>query len=231
MKLTYTLLLIFITSFLTAQNDAIIPVQIKEKFSNFTINDHNGNEVTLSELKGKKVMLVFIRGKVTPQVWCPICHYQYLEVLQAEKEQDLRKKLNMEIFFVLPYSMDSLENWKNAFAGSINTVEKWKNPETDENTPQGLIEWAEHCKLFFPHTFKVPDNIELDIPVLMDEKQELSKGLFLYTEEWGGTKVAQNIPTIFIIDEKRYVKFKYHSQYTNDRPDMGYITKYIEKMM
>jgi peroxiredoxin len=215
----------------SAQNEAIIPVQVKEKFSDFTLNDHNGNTVSLPDLKGKKVMLVFIRGKVTPQIWCPICHYQYLEAMQAQVEQNLSEELNMEIFFVLPYSMDSLENWKNAFAGSISTIEKWKNPEKDENTPQGVIDWAEYSSLFFPYTFKVPDNVELNIPVLMDENLELSKGLFLFKEEWGGTKVAQNVPTIFIIDEEGYVQFKYHSQYTNDRPDMRYITEYVKKMM
>lgn len=229
----YALFAIFfsIATLLSSQNSGIIPVQVKEKFSDFTLNDQNGKSVTLSELKGKKVMLVFIRGKVTPQVWCPICHYQYLEVMQAQKKQNFMEELNMEVFFVLPYSADSLDNWKQAFDSSIEMVEGWKNPVKDENTPRGILDWEKYCDEFFPHTFIVPRKLKLKIPVLIDENQELSKGLFLYKEEWGGTNVAQNIPTVFILDEEGVVQFKYHSQYTNDRPDMDYLIKYVKQMM
>ncbi len=231
MKQLFIIILSFTAAFGLSQNNGIIPVQVKEKFSDFTLNDHNGNSVQLSELKGRKVMLVFIRGKVTPQTWCPVCHYQYLEIMQAQESQDIMKMFNMELYFIFPYSADSLNSWKQAFSASIKTIEKWKNPPSTGKTSQGQLDWAEYCKKFFSHTFTVPENVDLKIPVLIDADQELSKGVMLYKHEWGGTKVEQNIPTVFIIDENGFVQFKYHSQYTNDRPDAEYLIKYIKNMM
>ena len=54
---------------------------------------------------------------------------------------------------------------------------------------------------------------ELKLPVMFDPDQKVSKGLYLYQTEWGGTKVEQNVPTVFIIDKQGKVKFKYFSQY------------------
>ncbi len=223
-----TLSLVLAAFVVFGQNDNIIPVQVKEKFSNFTLEDHNGKDFTLSDYTGKKVMLVFIRGKATEEVWCPICQYQYMEFLKIDEEYKIRKKHNMEIAFVMPYSKDSLENWKKAFPKSLATIEAWKNPTS---TSQGAIDWSVYCKEFFPYTFKFDSkNFKLKFPVLFDVDKKVSKGLMLFKEEWGGTKVAQNVPTIFIIDEKGKVGFKYHSQMTNDRPDVKYLMKYLENM-
>ena len=53
----------------------------------------------------------------------------------------------------------------------------------------------------------------------------------IFREEWGGTKVDQNVPTIFILDKERRVSFKYFSQMTNDRPSGEYLVKYLERML
>jgi len=210
------------------QNETIYPVQVKEKFSNITLTNPNGELINIGE-SGKKTMLVFIRGKVTSNTWCPICHYQYLEAMLVEEKENIRKKFNMDIYFVMPYKTDSLNNWVEAFPQSIQTIKNWKYPE---NPSENQKSWAVYAKEFFPYSFESElENLELKLPILFDPDQKVSKGLYLFQEEWGGTKVAQNIPTIFIIDEEGIVRFKYHSQYTNDRPDFNYLIKYMKHMM
>lgn len=212
-----------------AQNNNVIPVQVKEQFSNLTLSDSNGNKIKLPE-KGKNTMLVFIRGKVKPDLWCPICHYQYLELSNAIKKSGINKTKNIDTYFILPYSNDSLSEWINAFPKSIETINGWKNPSAEKLEKEGVKLWKAYCDEFFPENFTVdPRNLNLDLPVLFDPDQSVSKGLYLFKEEWGGTKVPQNIPTVYIIGDDGKVKFKYHSQYTNDRPNADYLIDYIEK--
>ena len=227
--LVFSLCMSLSTAF--CQNNNVIPVTINEKFSDFSLKTYTGENVTLSEMLGKKVMLVFVRGKVTPEIWCSICHYQYLELVEMEDIDNLREKYNLEIFFVLPYIKDSVDNWIKAFPKSLETVHGWKNPENLDSISQGAKEWMKFTQEFFPKEFDFKlEDFSLQLPVLMDEDQMVSKGLYLLKDEWGGTKVMQNVPTVYIIDEEGYVKFKYTSQYTNDRPDAKYLEKYLEKM-
>ena len=74
-------------------------------------------------------------------------------------------------------------------------------------------------KVFFP------------FPILIDADRSLSKGLGLFTAEWGGRKAEQNIPTVFIIDAQGVVRFKYVGQSTVDRPSTEYLLGFIEKML
>jgi len=218
--------------YIHAQNEGMFPVTINEKIPEYSFMDIDGNKISSGDLAGKKVMLIFIRGKVTKSIWCPICHYQYLELAGLEKKEDLRKKYNMEIFFVLPYSTDSLQNWVEAFPKSIQTIENWKYPKNLDSLPQATKEWMIYAKEFFPETYtEFPQKADLSLPVVFDQDQSLSKGLQIYREEWGGTIVEQNVPTIFILDENSIVLFKYFSQITNDRPNAIYLKKYLENML
>jgi len=208
------------------QNEKVIPVQVKEKFSNITLTSSNGELVDLPKAD-RNTMLIFIRGKVTPTVWCPICHYQYLEMVDAVEKSNIEERYDMDIYFVMPYLTDSLENWINAFPKSLNTIDRWKNPE---NITPAAQSWMEYCRLFFPEKFSFdPENFQLKLPVMFDPDQKVSNGLVIYKQEWGGTKVEQNVPTVYIIGKDGTVKFKYFSQYTNDRPDANYLIEFIEK--
>jgi peroxiredoxin len=231
MKNQILILSIFLTTItfsISAQNDNIIPVQVKEKFSDITLTTSNGKLINLPE-SGRNTMLVFIRGKVTPTIWCPICHYQYLEMIEEVEKTKFTEKNEMDVYFVLPYSTDSLQPWIGAFPRSLETINRWKNPEVLND---GTKSWKAYCDEFFASNYEFDlDNYELTIPVLFDPDQKVSNGLFLYKEEWGGTKVEQNIPTIYIIDKAGKVTFKYHSQYTNDRPDAEYLMNFVEKNM
>jgi peroxiredoxin len=64
----------------------------------------------------------------------------------------------------------------------------------------------------------------------MDAKRKVSKGLGIFTTEWGGSKVDQNIPTVLIVDKTGRVKFKYMSQNTFDRPSVDYVLKFLEAL-
>jgi len=65
-------------------------------------------------------------------------------------------------------------------------------------------------------------------PIMVDADRILSKGLGIFTEEWSGSKAEQNIPSIFIVDAKGIVQFKYISQNTFDRPHLPYLMKMVE---
>ena len=231
MKILLYSILILVGSSVFAQNNNIFPVTINEKFPDITLQTAQGDAFSIADFKGKNVMLIFPRGKVTPTVWCPICHYQYLEMVMTEENEKLREKYNMEIIFVLPYSSDSLQNWINAFPQSLQAINNWKYPEDEENINENVREWMQYAREFFPYSFEYSEkDFELKLPILFDPDRKVSKGLQIFREEWGGTTVAQNVPTIFILDEEGKVKFKYFSQYTNDRPDAKYLVKYLENM-
>ncbi len=229
-KILLTMVLLTLT-ILFGQNENVYPVTINEKFPDITLQDRDGEDVLLSDYIGKKVMLIFIRGKVTPDVWCPICQYQYLEIVNVEEKEKLREKFNMEILFAMPYTPDSLTNWIQAFPQSLKTIHDWKFPEDSENISDAQKEWAEYSRKFFPRTLEFsPEDFELKLPVLFDPDKKVSEGLMIFRKEWGGTTVDQNVPTIFILDENGFVKFKYFSQYTNDRPSPEFLIKILEKM-
>jgi peroxiredoxin len=229
-KLICSILLVLVST-IFAQNENIFPITINEEFPEITLQTVEGKNVTISDIKGKNIMLIFPRGKVTEDIWCPICHYQYLEMVNFDKKHDLREKFDMEIFFILPYSQDSLQNWVDAIPKSLETIKNWKYPMDEANINDNVREWMEYAREFFPYSFNFSaKKFKLELPVLFDPDRKVSEGLQLFREEWGGTTIAQNVPTVFIIDKKGNVKFKYFSQYTNDRPDAKYILKYLENM-
>ena len=231
MKQLKYLFIMLLVSTVYCQNENLFPVTINEKFPDITLLTHGGESIQIADYKGKNVMLIFPRGKVTPEIWCPICHYQYMEMVMAEEINNIRERYNMEIFFILPYSSDSLKVWIDAFPKSLQTINNWKYPEDEANIDENVRAWMEYSREFFPHEFKyTANNFKLKLPVLFDPDRKVSEGLMLFREEWGGTTVAQNVPTIFILDVDGKVKFKYFSQYTNDRTDANYIIKYLEKM-
>jgi len=215
-----------------AQKTILEPVGIGEKMGDFTLKTLQGDVLNFSGLKGKNVLMIFPRGKVMQKMWCPICYYQYAEIAEMDKKNKLRKKYNLEILYILPYTKDSIEMWKKSVNIGLGAIEKWKNPDGYDTLTGPVKRWAEYAREFFPDKFVYEDGkMPIPLPILMDEDKAVSKALFLNKEEWGGTKVNQNMPTVFLVDKKGVVQFKYHSQYTNDRPPAKYIIEYLDKMM
>jgi peroxiredoxin len=199
------------------------PVTIGEPMPDFTLASYQGPNITLSALKGKNVMLVFPRGKVSDH-WCQICHYQYAELADLEKTQDIRKKYNLEILFVLPYNTELVKHWVSIFPDQMKVIDKWKNPPKPDSLNEGQKNWMELTRKLFPKKYEfTKENLPTPFPILIDENRELSMKLGIFTTYWDGSYVEQNISSIFILDKEGKVQFKYVSQTTFDRPKCDYL--------
>jgi peroxiredoxin len=215
MKKFSVVLSVFLFSVLSnsySQNEGVKIGVVGEKFTDFTLETYQGGQLSTSELRGKNILLISSRGKYNDKYWCGICSYQYVEFADLELTQKIREKYNMEIMFLMPYSRDTLASWEKSIPGGLAYLENKKNSR-------------------FPKTFDYGDEkIPLPLPILVDDKQEVSKGLGLMRTEWGGTNVLQNVPAVYIIDKDGIVRFKYISQSTFDRPSSEYILNVIESI-
>lgn len=206
----------------------IRPVSVLQPMPDFTLPVFQGGEMTLSQLKGKNVLLVFPRGLAGENHWCHVCNYQYAELAELEISQDIREKNNLEILFVLPYSNEMVQEWVDKFADQISDIENWKNPPNPEKLDERGRRRMEMIKRYFPKSYKFEKGkVPLPLPILIDAEAVISKALGVFTTEWGGSKIEQNVPTIYIIDKKGVLQLKYISQNTFDRPGPEYLLKFI----
>jgi len=215
------------------QAGTIKPAEIGWAMPAFTLPAYQGENVSISDLKGKNILLVFPRGHVSDSIhWCNICQYQYAELAELENTKHIKQKYNLEILFVLPYDRPAIQDWVNSFPQQLEEVETWKNPPDLGKLSDGEKRWMEKSRVLFPKSFHMAkDNIPTPLPILIDADRAVSKGLDLFRTEWDRSKVDQNIPTIYIVDESGILQFKYMSQKTTDRPNADYLLKYIERMI
>ena len=207
------------------------PVGVGQPMPDFTLMSAQGDEISLSQFKGRNVMLMFPRGRVGDH-WCQICHYQYAELADLEKENQIREKYNLEILYVLPYAKEEVDEWVEIFPHQMDVIEGWKNPPNPDKLSPGRKAWMERARAYFPKKFVFDkQNIPTAFPVLIDADQKVSKDLGLFTMYWDRSYVEQNISTIYIIDAEGIVQFKYHSQNTFDRPGMDYLVKVLDRML
>jgi alkyl hydroperoxide reductase subunit AhpC len=68
------------------------------------------------------------------------------------------------------------------------------------------------------------------VPLLIDADRKVSKGLGLFATEWGESKVDQCITSVFIVDKKGIVQFKYIGQNTTDRPEYEFLFKTLARI-
>lgn len=207
----------------------IRPVSVLQPMPDFTLPVYQDGEITLSQLKGKNVLLIFPRGLAGEDHWCHVCNYQYSELADLELNKNIREKYNLEILFVLPYSKEMVQEWADKFVDQMMDIENWKNPENPDQLDERGKRRLEMIKRYFPKKYvfekgKVP----LPFPVLIDADRKVSKGLGVFTTEWGGSKIDQNVPTIYLIDPKGILQMKYISQNTFDRPGPEYLLKFID---
>ncbi len=215
-----------------AQNEGVQIGIVGDKFSDFTLKTYQGEEVSTADLRGKNILLISTRGKYNDDFWCGICFYQYADFADLEITQKIREKYNMEILFLLPYNLDTLKSWEKNFPGGLAYIEKTKHPVDPSKLTDGQKGWMEYVQTHFPKSFQYTDNkIPLPLPVLIDDKQQVSKGLDIMRTEWGGTNVLQNVPAVYIIDKEGILRFKYISQSTQDRPSAAYILKFMESII
>ena len=206
----------------------IQPVSVLQTMPDFTLPVYQGGEINLSQLKGKNVLLIFPRGLAGKNHWCHVCNYQYAELAELEISQNIREKKNLEILFVLPYSKEMVQEWVDKFADQMADIENWKNPAEPEKLDERGQRRMEMIKKYFPKSYSFEKGkVPLPFPILIDAEAIVSKGLGVFTTEWGGSEIEQNVPTMYIIDKKGVLQFKYISQNTFDRPGPDYLLNFI----
>jgi peroxiredoxin len=212
-----------------AQGPAIRPVTVGSPMPDFTLPAYQGGSVTLSALKGKAVILVFPRGYAAPGAWCHVCNYQHSELVEYEATRQFRKRANVEILFVLPYTREEVADWVDKYPQQLADLEAWKNPPDPAKLDEAGRQRMERARRVYPKTFQVTKGqVPTPFPILVDADRSVSKGLGLFTTEWSGSKVEQNVPTVFVIDPAGVVEFKYFSQNTIDRPGVEHLVKVVE---
>ncbi len=212
-----------------AQTDEIRPVAVESPMPNFSLPVFQGGELSLSELKGKNILLIFPRGRSRENAWCHICNYQYAELAELEAELKIREKYGVEILFVLPYGKETVTEWIEKFYDQLQDLEKGKNPPDQDKLDERGKRRMEFFRRVFPKSFPYKKGeVPLPFPILMDDGGAISKGLGLFTTEWGGSKVEQNIPTVYIVDRNGILQFKYFSQNTFDRPGPDYLLRVLD---
>jgi len=211
-----------------AGSDELKPVTVLQAMPDFSLPAYQGGEVSISQLKGKNILLIFPRGLAGKDHWCHVCNYQYAELAELESKHQIRQNYNLEILFVLPYGIEMVREWVDKFSDQLADLEKWKNPEDPDKLDESGKQRVEMVKKLFPKSFgyekgKVP----LPFPVLIDDGAKIATGLGVFTTEWGGSKIEQNVPTVYVIDKNGILQLKYISQNTFDRPSPEYILKVL----
>ncbi len=205
------------------------PVTVGEPMLDFTLAAYQGGTVTLSALKGKNVMIVFPRGYAAENYWCTICSYKYAELVELERTQQIQKKYNVEVLIVLPYGPDVVNAWVNVLPEQLDKIKERKYPADPAKLDEKGKKTMERYRQLFPLDLSVKKGeIPTPFPILIDADRKLSKALGLFMTEWGGGKVDQNIPSVYIVDAGGTLMFKYIGQSTVDRPEYDYLFKVLD---
>jgi peroxiredoxin len=212
-----------------AQAPAIAPVTVGAAMPDFTLPEYQGGSVTLSALKGKTVILIFPRGYAAQGAWCHVCNYQYSELADYDARTGFRAKKNVEILFVMPYAREAVADWIDRYPQQLADLEAWKNPPDLSKLDDAGRQRMDRSRKAFPKMFKATKGqVPVPFPILIDADRTVSKGLGIFTIEWSGSKVDQNVPTVFVIDAAGTVQFKYFSQNTLDRPAVDHLAKVVD---
>ena len=205
------------------------PAIIEQPMPDFTLPAYQGGTVSLSQFKGKNVMIIFVRGWAAPNHWCTICNYRYVELAELEKAQQVQKKYNVQVLVVFPYPRETVQAWLEALPGQLETVRETKNPADPSKLDAAGKRRMERWRQLFPNNYSLKKGeILVPFPVLIDADHALSSKLDLFRTEWSGSKVEQNIPSVFIIDKTGKLLFKYMGQNTVDRPSYDYLFKVLD---
>ena len=205
------------------------PAVVGQPMADFTLPVYQGGSLTLSSLRGQNVLILFPRGYAAENYWCTICNYRYVELAELEKAQKIQEKYNVKILVVFPYTRDIVKAWLEALPGQLETIRTNKNPADPSKLDEKGKARMERSRQLYPKDFSLEKGTILDpFPILVDGERMLSKKLDLFRTEWGGGKVGQNIPSVYIVDANGILQFKYIGQNTVDRPGYDYLLKVLE---
>ncbi len=211
------------------QESPLRPVTVGSPMPDFTLPVFQGGEITLSQLRGKNVMLVFPRGLSRPDSWCHICPYQHAELVEYDSETNWRSRANLEILYVFPYPAAKVAEWIDAYPRLLQENEDGKNPADLANLDDAGRARVERARQIYPKTFSaVKGQVPNPFPILVDGDHAVSQALGFFTTNWSGSTAEQNVPTILIVDAEGILQFKYMSQNTVDRPPLDYLVRVVE---
>lgn len=214
-----------------SQESEIRPATVGQPMPDFSLPSYQGGEVTLSSLKGRNVLLIFPRGFASEARWCHIDNYRYAELMDLEKMGQVRKKHNAEILYVFPYTREVVKEWIERNPEQLEHIENWKNPGDPEKLDERGKRRMEFAKKAFPKIFAFKKGeVPTPFPILIDGERHVSDGLGIFATEWSGSKVDQCISSVFIVDKKGILQFKYIGQNTRDRPSFDYLLKTLERI-
>ena len=104
---------------------------LEEPLKDFSLPVYNGEEYQLSAEKGKNILLVFPRGYYDKDVWCDICAYEYLDLIDEFYNNKLAEKYNLDLVFILPYADTTIAKWLMDMPEVYESLEAGKhNPDT-----------------------------------------------------------------------------------------------------
>ena len=232
--ISYLISLVFIVLFsglAFSQDREIRPVTVGQPMPDFSLPAYQGGKMTLSSLKGRNVLLIFPRGFAKEASWCHIDNYRYAELMDIEKREQIRKKYDAEILYVFPYSQEVVKEWIENNPEQLEHIDSWKNPADPESLDDRSKRRMEFARKAFPKNFTFKKGgVPTPFPILIDAERHVSKGLGIFSTEWSGSKVDQCISSVFIVDKKGILQFKYIGQNTFDRPSFDYLLKMLEKI-
>ena len=111
----------------------------------------------------------------------------------------------------------------------MDKIKERKYPADPAKLDEKGKQTMERYRQLFPLDLNVKKGeVPTPFPILIDADRKLSKGLGLFMTEWGGGKVDQNIPSVYIVDAGGTLQFKYLGQNTVDRPEYDYLFKVLE---
>lgn len=150
-------------------------------------------------------------------------------MVDLEKTAQLQKKYDIEILVVLPYDRDTIKAWLDALPGQIEKIRVTKSPSDPAKLDaKGKASMALYRKLFPKDLIVKKEDIPTPFRILVDADRKVSKGLGLFTTNWMGRKVDQNIDTIYVINKRGRLMFKYVSQNPADFPSYDYLTSIFD---
>lgn len=228
-KISYVILvLILFCVNISSQKKPLDLAIIGEPLKDFSLPVYQGGEFKLSEETGNNILIVFPRGYYDKDVWCDICAYEYLDLVDEFHNEKLAEKYNLEVVIILPYDTSTIRQWLYDIPEVYESLESGKHL-ADTLTNEKAMTWVHFANKHYPKTFTIKKG-ETPQPfkILSDEKHELSERLEIFRTEWWGTTVSQNMPTFILLNTNGKVVFKYISQHTIDRPTMGYLTTIMD---
>lgn len=212
-----------------AQEPELKPALIEQPMADFTLPLYQGGEISLSSLRGKNIVVIVPRFWAAPGYYCTICDYQYVNLAEVDKTEPFLKKYNAQIVYLFPFGKEDVAKWLSSLPEQMDKIKAAKNPpdlsKLDEKGKTRMERWRK----FFPKDFSLkPDAVPTPFPLMLDPDRKISRPLGVFSTNWGGGEVEQGIPSVFIINAKGVLMFKYIGQNTVDRPSPEYLEKILE---